>query len=58
MTATVLLSPLLAGGTMTVHDFKVKTIDRTVVAHLESGVEPTSAELKKAVEAVPPKQKA
>jgi glutathione peroxidase len=27
MTATLLLSLLLTGGTMTVHDFKVKTID-------------------------------
>jgi glutathione peroxidase len=32
MTATLLLSLLLTGGTMTVHDFKVKTIDGAEVS--------------------------
>jgi glutathione peroxidase-family protein len=70
MTLAPSMSLLPRGASMTVHDFQAKTIGgevtwnfnkflvdptRRVVAHLDSAVEPTSAEMKKRIEAILPR---
>jgi hypothetical protein len=71
MTLALSMSLLLGGSPMSVHDFQAKTIDGKRgdlelqqipgrpdgqgVGHLDSAVEPTSAEMKRRIEAILPR---
>lgn len=56
MTSPLMLSLLLAAGSTTVHDKFLVDPGGVVVAHLDSGVEPTSADLRKRIEDLLPRR--